>query len=56
MKKNLALLLALVMLFALAACGRTAAPAASQPEAENMEPASAAVKIGAETVSPSTTG
>ncbi len=34
MKKILALLLALVMLFALAACGRTAAPAASQPEAE----------------------
>lgn len=34
MKKILALLLALVMLFALAACGRTAAPAASQSAAE----------------------
>lgn len=40
MKKIIAMLLALVMVFALCACGQTAAPAAEQPAAEEAAPAS----------------
>lgn len=46
MKKILALLLALTMVFALAACGSSAAPAAEQPAAE--EPAAEAAEPAAE--------
>ena len=39
MKKFLAMLLALVMVFALCACGQTTAPAAEQPAADTAAPA-----------------
>ena len=39
MKRFLAMLLAVVMVFALAACGQTAAPAATEAPVENNEPA-----------------
>ena len=42
MKKTLALLLALVMVFGLAACGETAAPAPAAPAAESAPAAEAA--------------
>ena len=50
MKKVLALLLAMVMIFALAACGQSAAPAQSAPAASNSEPAAAAPAAEAEVI------
>ena len=46
MKKVLALILALVMVFALCACGQTAAPAASDSAASDASGANSVVKIG----------
>ncbi len=46
MKKVLALILALVMVFALCACGQTAAPAASDSAASDASGANPVVKIG----------
>ena len=41
MKKSIALILSVLMLFALCACGQTAEPAAQEPAAETAEPAPA---------------